>query len=83
MDRAAVTRYYQEVRANLKASSVNAVSSDYRSLPFIERYFPDADILLWYLKGTKSPRDYASLAYLRLKPRVKVILVEQLGPGYR
>jgi hypothetical protein len=83
MDRAAVTRYYQEVRANLKASRVNALSSDYRSLPFIERYFPDADILLWYLKGTSSPRDYAALAYLRLKPRVKVILVEQRGPGYR
>jgi hypothetical protein len=83
MDRDQLTNYYEEVKADLMASKVNALSSSYRSLPFMEKYFPDADILLWYLEPGKRLRYYASLAYLRLRPRVKVILVDQRGPGYR
>jgi hypothetical protein len=44
MDREQLTNYYDEVKANLMASEVNALSSSHRSLPFIEKYFPDADI---------------------------------------
>jgi hypothetical protein len=83
MNQEQLTNYYEEVKANLMASNVNAVSSDYRSLPFIEKYLPDTDILLWYLESGGRLRYYASLAYLRLRSRVKVILVSQPGPGYR
>ena len=83
MNRGQLTDYYEEVKANLMASQVNALSSDYRNLPFIEKYFPNGDILLWYLEADKHLRYYAILAYLRLRPRVKVILVHQRSPGYR
>lgn len=78
-----LTDYYEEVKTNLMASKVNALSSSYRSLPFIRKYFPDTDILTWYAEPGKGLRYYASLAYLRLRFRVKVILVDQRGPGYR
>jgi hypothetical protein len=83
MDQEQVTSYYEEVKASLMASKVNALSSSYRSLPFIEKYFPETDILLWYLEPGKRLRYYASLTYLRLRPRVKVILVDHRSPGYR
>jgi len=78
-----LTNYYEEVKANLIASRVNALSSSYHSLPFIQAYFPDSDILLWYVDSDKRLTHYASLAYLRLQPHVKVILVKRRGPGYR
>jgi hypothetical protein len=84
MGREQITEYYREIKANLVASKVNALSSTYRSLPFIEKYFPDADILTWYAQPrSRRLRYYASLAYLRLRPHVKVILVDQWSPGYR
>jgi len=84
MGRQQITEYYREIKANLVASKVNALSSTYFSLPFIEKYFPDADILTWYAEPrSRRLRYYASLAYLRLQPHVKVILVDQWSPGYR
>jgi hypothetical protein len=64
-------QYYEEVKTNLMASNVNALSSSYRSLPFIEKYFPDMDILLWYLEATKGLRYRAWPTYLRTRSRVK------------
>jgi hypothetical protein len=78
-----VAEYYAEVKANLMASRVNAVSSNYRSLPFIEKYIPGADILLWYTETGDALRYHAWVTYLRTRPGVKVILVHQPGPGYR
>jgi hypothetical protein len=83
MSQEQLIQYYEEVKTNLMASNVNALSSSYRSLPFIEKYFPDTDILLWYLEATKGLRYHAWLTYLRTRSRVKVILVSQPGPGYR
>ena len=83
MDTEQLTRYYEEVKANLAASNVNALSSSYRSLPFIEAYFPDTDILLWYLEPGKNLRRHAALAYLERKSRVKVVLVKRYSRGYR
>jgi hypothetical protein len=74
---------YEEVRANLAAGDVNAVSSSYRSLPFIDAYLPDSDILLWYLEPKGSLRYHAALVYLERNPRVKVILVKEYSRGYR
>jgi hypothetical protein len=74
---------YEEVKTNLAASDVSAVSSSYRSLPFIEAYLPDSDILLWYLEPRGSLRYHAALAYLERNPRVKVILVKEYSRGYR
>jgi hypothetical protein len=74
--------YYEEVASDLKAATVNAISSDYKSLPFMQKYFPGADILVWYLKD-RSLRYYAALAYLRSRDQVKIILVGEEGPGYR
>jgi hypothetical protein len=79
----ALRKYYEGVRANLAASDVNALSSSYRSLPFIEAYFPDSDVLLWYLEPRGSLRARAALAYLTREPRVKVILVKEYSRGYR
>jgi heptose-I-phosphate ethanolaminephosphotransferase len=83
MDASRVTRYYEEVKSNLAASDVNAVSSSYVSLPFIEAYLPDADVLLWYLVHENDPGSRAALAYLERKSEVKVILVRRLSRGYR
>ena len=83
MDPGQVTKYYEEVKANLAASKVNALSSSYRSLPFMEEYFPDTDILLWYLEPDNNVRYHAALAYLERKSQVKVILVKQRSRGYR
>ena len=78
-----VQAYYEEVKANLQASRVSAVSSHYRSLPFIRKYFPRMDILLWYLEPARNPRFYVTRAYLSSQDRVKVILVNERSPGYR
>ncbi len=84
MGRKRVTEYYEEIKTNLMASKVNALSSTYHAVPFIEKYFPDADILTWYSEPrTRRLRYYAALAYLRLKPNIKVILVHRWSPGYR
>jgi hypothetical protein len=74
---------YEEVKTNLAASDVSALSSSYRSLPFIEAYFPDSDILLWYLEPKGGLRYHAALSYLERNPRVKVILVKEYSRGYR
>lgn len=83
MSPAQVRDYYEEVKSNLLASKVTALSSDYRSLPFIEKYFPEMDILLWYLEDGRPLRFYATLAYLTQKDHVKVVLVSRSSPGYR
>jgi hypothetical protein len=76
-------RYYEEVRSNLAASQVNAVSSSYESLPFIEAYLPGTDALLWYLEHDRDLRYRAVLAYLTRRPHVRVVLVRRLSRGYR
>lgn len=78
-----VARYYREVKANLAASRVNALSSSYRSLPFIETYFPEADVLLWYLEPEKTLQARVALAWLERSSRVRVILVKHYSRGYR
>jgi len=83
MDAEQVTKYYHEVKDNLAASNVKALSSSYRSVPFTEKYFPDMDILLWYLERDKDLRYHAVLTYLKRKSRVKVVLVKQPSDGYR
>jgi len=83
MDAAGLERYYQDVKANLSESNVNAVSSSYESLPFIEAYLPDADALLWYLEHDRDLRYRAVLAYLTHRRDVRVVLVRQLSRGYR
>jgi heptose-I-phosphate ethanolaminephosphotransferase len=83
MDDGSLRRYYEEVRSNLSASRVNAVSSSYESLPFIEKYLPGTDALLWYLAHDRNLRTRAVLAYLTARPEVRVVLVRRLSPGYR
>jgi heptose-I-phosphate ethanolaminephosphotransferase len=83
MSPAQVRVYYEEVKANLQASRVNALSSNYRSLPFIRKYFPGMDVLLWYLEPARNLRFYATRAYLAHQGRVRVILVNQRSRGYR
>ena len=75
--------YYEEVKAGLAASNVNAVSMSYESLPFADRYFPDADVLLWYRDRSRDLRYYATLAYLKARSRVQVVLIRQMSRGYR
>ena len=77
------TAYYEEVKAGLAASKVNALSMSYESLPFVDRYFPDADVLLWYRDRPRNLRYYATLAYLKARSRVQVILIRQMSRGYR
>jgi hypothetical protein len=83
MTPAQIRSYYEEVRANLLAYRVNALSSNYRSLPFIEKYFTGIDILTWYRDDARNLRHYATLGYLAQKRRVKVILVKHWSAGYR
>ena len=65
------------------ARNVTAQTATYRALPFIEKYFPDTDVLVWYLDAGTGVRYHAWVTYLRLKTRVKVILVSQPSAGYR
>lgn len=83
MDAASLTLYYQDVKANLAESNVNAVSASYESLPFIETYLPGTDALLWYLEHDRDLRYRAVLAYLTHRRDVRVVLVRQLSRGYR
>ena len=83
MDDGTLRRYYEDVRRNLSASRVNAVSSSYESLPFIETYLPGTDVLLWYLEHDRNLRSRAVLTYLTRRPEVRVVLVRRLSPGYR
>ena len=78
-----LTQYYKEVQTNLLGATVNAVSADYRYLPFIEKYVPDRDILLWYLEDKRTLSYHFLLGHLRLNARIKVILISHPGPGYR
>ena len=77
------TAYYAEVKAALAASHVNALSMSYESLPFVDRYFPDADVLTWYRERPSNLRYYATLAYLKARSRVQVILIRHMSRGYR
>jgi hypothetical protein len=83
MSRDQLVAYYREVAANLAGSQVNALSSSYRSLPFIEKYFPGADALLWYLERDDPVRRGATLEYLESRAQVKLILVRVGSAGYR
>src|SRR5262245_7032067 len=77
------TAYYEEVKAGLATSNVNNLSMSYESLPFVDRYFPDADVLTWYPGWDRNLRYYAMLAYLKAGSRIRVILIKQMSPGYR
>jgi heptose-I-phosphate ethanolaminephosphotransferase len=77
------TAYYEEVKTGLAASNVNNLSMSYESLPFVDRYFPDADVLTWYTAWDRNLRYYATLAYLKAQNRIRVILIAQMSPGYR
>ena len=77
------TAYYEEVKAGVAASNVNALSMSYESLPFVDRYFPDADVLTWYRERDRNLRYYAMLAYLKARSRIQVILIRQMSRGYR
>jgi hypothetical protein len=83
MNTAQRTAYYEEVKAGLAASSVNALSMSYESLPFVDRYFPDAEVLTWYREKDRNLRYYAMLAYLKAQSRIQVILIRQMSRGYR
>lgn len=83
MSAAELTEYYREVTGHLARSRVNALSSSYRSLQFMEKYFPDADHLVWYLERGKGVRYHAALHYLKRRPGVKVILVRVPSADYR
>ena len=83
MDTEQRTAYYEEVKAGLAASKVNALSMSYESLPFVDRYFPDADVLTWYRVRDRNLRYYATLAYLKAWSRIQVILIRQMSRGYR
>jgi hypothetical protein len=77
------TAYYEEVKTGLAASNVNNLSMSYESLPFVDRYFPDADVLTWYRERDRTLRYYAMLAYLKAQSRIQVILIRQMSRGYR
>jgi heptose-I-phosphate ethanolaminephosphotransferase len=83
MNTAQRTAYYAEVKAGLAASNVNALSMSYESLPFVDRYFPDADVLTWYRERDRNLRYYVTLAYLKARSRIQVILIRQMSRGYR
>jgi hypothetical protein len=75
--------YYEEVKAGVAASNVNHLSMSYESLPFVDRYFPDADVLTWYRERDRNLRYYAMLEYLKRQSRIRVILIRQMSRGYR
>jgi hypothetical protein len=83
LDTARLRGYYEEVRATLAESRVNAVSASYEALPFIEAYLPRANALLWYLSHDRTLGSRAVLSYLTHRPQVRVVLERRLSRGYR
>ena len=78
-----IKMYYNEVKKRLQNSKVCALSGNYQQLPFIEKYFPDKDIVTWYLNEDRGLKYSASLFVLTRNPKVKVILVAEMSEGYR
>ncbi len=75
--------YYKEVNSHLENTSVCALSANYQQLPFIEKYFPDKDELIWYLNEDRGLKYQASFFFLTRKEKVKVILVSERSTGYK
>jgi heptose-I-phosphate ethanolaminephosphotransferase len=74
--------YVRGIAGRLARSQVNAISSDHLQYELIRRYFPGYDVLLWY--PTKNFIAYAIRERkLLADPRVKVLLRQEISPGYR
>lgn len=78
-----VEMYYNEVKSRLGSSSVCALSGNYQQLPFMEKYFPDRDMLVWYLNEDRGLKYWSSLFFLTRKEKVKVVLIAEKSAGYR
>jgi len=73
--------YAKNIDARLRESNVNYISGDHLSYRFIKKYFPDSQMLLWYLKNNRYT------PYVRNKltgdKQVKVILVHEDSEGFQ
>lgn len=65
----------RNIKEVLNEGSINALSGDYKSFSFFQKYFSDCNIHLW-TNGLKSEEDKKIINSLSKKEFVKVILVD-------
>jgi heptose-I-phosphate ethanolaminephosphotransferase len=72
-----------QICENLKRSRVNAISGYYFQYPFVEKYFPNTDFLLWHIVEDDSDL-FSDLLRERMAEnnQIKVILVHEESAGY-
>lgn len=78
-----IQKYYVEMLDVLKNSKVCAVSAASSQLPFLEKYFPEYDKLIWHLDDRRGLSFYVACIWLRQKSKVKVVLVNEDSKGFR
>jgi hypothetical protein len=83
LSEADIEDWVMSVRRGLNSGRVRAISADYSMYPLIEKYFGDADTLLWagFRYDKASQRD--QIDKITAIERVKVLLVRQPSEHYR
>jgi hypothetical protein len=78
-----IKKHYFEIINTLKSTRVCALSASSSQLGFLEKYFPDYDKLIWHLDESRSLSFYAAQSWLIRKTKVKVVLINENGAGFR
>jgi hypothetical protein len=82
-DADSIKRYVKEIDDNLSRSRVNAISGYYFQYPFMEKYFPEADLLVWHIIEEKTDLfSYLIRERLILNSQIKVVLTQKKSTGY-
>jgi heptose-I-phosphate ethanolaminephosphotransferase len=75
--------WVRAVKQAVSRTSVHAISADYTMYPLIEKYFNDADALLWASLRYDKASHRKKIEEIINKPRIKVLLVRQPTDFYR
>lgn len=78
-----IQNHYYEMVNVLKNTKVCALSAASSQLPFLEKYFPQYDKLIWHLDDRRGLSFYAANIWLRWKSKVKVVLLNENSKGFR
>jgi hypothetical protein len=72
-----IKKYLKEIDDNLSRCRVNAISGYYFQYPFMEKYFPETDLLVWHIMEEKTDLfSYLIRERLILNSQIKVVLTQ-------
>lgn len=79
--------YATEIAHNLSSSNVNAISGYYYQYPFMQKYFPDTDLLVWHIDTQEKDNPFDIFAYIIRRQllnnsQIKVILIPEMSDGF-